>query len=105
MRDDVDGFLAGHGLTRADIEWWVCHPGGPKVLEALEEALEVPRRAVEMTWDSLARIGNLSSVSVLHVLQDTLRDRPPRPGSWGLVTAMGPGFCSELVLVRAGGSA
>jgi alkylresorcinol/alkylpyrone synthase len=101
IRDDVDGFLADHGLTRADVEWWVCHPGGPKVIEALEAALEVPRAAVQLTWDSLARIGNLSSASVLHVLQDTLRDRPPRQGSWGVVMAMGPGFCSELVLVRA----
>ncbi len=101
IRDDVDEFLADHDLTRADVEWWVCHPGGPKVIEALEEALEVPREAVQLTWDSLARIGNLSSASVLHVLEDTLRDRPPRPGSYGVVLAMGPGFCSELVLVRA----
>ncbi len=102
IRDDVDGFLADHDLTRSDIEWWVCHPGGPKVIEALQEALEVPQEAVQLTWDSLARIGNLSSASVLHVLEDTLRDRPPRPGSYGVVMAMGPGFCSELVLVRAG---
>jgi alkylresorcinol/alkylpyrone synthase len=103
IRDDVDGFLADHGLTRADIGWWVCHPGGPKVIEALQSALELPRDSVQLTWDSLARVGNLSSASVLHVLEDTLRDRPPRPGSYGLVLAMGPGFCSELVLVRAPG--
>jgi alkylresorcinol/alkylpyrone synthase len=101
IRADVDGFLADHGLTRRDVEWWVCHPGGPKVIEALEDALEIPREAVQLTWDSLSRIGNLSSVSVLHVLEDTLRDRPPRPGSYGILLAMGPGFCSELVLVRA----
>ena len=97
---DVDGFLARSGLSRSDVEWWVCHPGGPKVLEAIEDALEVPREAVGLTWDSLARIGNLSSASVLHVFEDTLRDRPPRPGSYGLLVAMGPGFCSELVLLR-----
>ncbi|MGD9960568.1 type III polyketide synthase [Nocardioides sp.] len=101
IRDDVDGFLGRHGLTRRDIEWWVCHPGGPKVLEAMQESLEVPREALGLTWDSLARIGNLSSSSVLHVLQDTLRERPPKPGSWGMMLAMGPGFCSELVLLRA----
>ena len=101
LRGDVDAFLAAHGLTRADIGWWVCHPGGPKVIEALEQALEVPRDAVQLTWDSLARIGDLSSASVLHVLEDTLRDRAPEPGSYGIVLAMGPGFCSELVLVRA----
>ena len=101
LRDDVDRFLADHDLTRDDIGWWVCHPGGPKVIEALEAALEVPREAVQLTWDSLARVGNLSSVSVLHVLEDTLRDRPPAPGTHGVLLAMGPGFCSELVLLRA----
>ena len=101
LGDDVDGFLADAGLTRADVGWWVCHPGGPKVLEAIESALDLPRSATELTWDSLSRIGNLSSSSVLHVFEDTLRDRPPPPGSYGLLMAMGPGFCSELVLLRA----
>jgi alkylresorcinol/alkylpyrone synthase len=99
---DVDGFLADAGLSRADVEWWVAHPGGPKVLEAIQDALEVPRAAVGLTWDSLARIGNLSSASVLHVFEDTLRDHAPRPGSYGMLLAMGPGFCSELVLLRMG---
>ena len=92
VRGDVDGFLADQGLTRADIDWWVCHPGGPKVIEAIESALELPRSAVQLTWDSLARIGNLSSVSVLQIFEDTLRDRPPAPGSKGILMAMGPGL-------------
>ncbi len=99
--DDVRAFLEDQGLTMDDIEWYVAHPGGPKVLEALAETLDQPREAFEMTWDSLARIGNLSSASVLHVLADTLAARPPRPGAYGLMLAMGPGFCSELVLLRA----
>ena len=98
---DVDAFLADHGLSQSDIEWYVAHPGGPKVLEALAEALDVSRDALQVTWDSLAKIGNLSSASVLNVLADTLASRPPRPGSYGLMLAMGPGFCSELVLLRA----
>ena len=105
IREDVDGFLASHDLTRADVEWWVCHPGGPKVIEALQEALELEHEDVRLTWESLDRVGNLSSASVLHVLEDTLRDKPPRPGSYGLMMAMGPGFCSELVLLRAEGGA
>ncbi len=103
VRGDVDGFLAGHGLTRADIGWWVAHPGGPKVLEAMQEALEVPREALGVTWRSLDQIGNLSSASVLHVLADTLRERAPEPRSWGVLLAMGPGFCLEMVLLRAAG--
>ena len=63
--------------------------------------MEVDADALRLTWDSLARVGNLSSASVLHVLEDTLRDRPPTPGTHGVLLAMGPGFCSELVLLRA----
>jgi alkylresorcinol/alkylpyrone synthase len=101
LRADVDGFLADHGLTRGDVGFWVAHPGGPKVLEAMEDALEVPRDALGVTWRSLDRIGNLSSASVLHVLADTLRDHPPAPGAYGVLMAMGPGFCLEMVLLRA----
>ncbi|MFD5100011.1 type III polyketide synthase [Streptomyces albidochromogenes] len=97
---DVDGFLAGHGLRREDITAWVCHPGGPKVLEAVEETLELPAGALDVTWRSLAAVGNLSSASVLHVLRDTLAERRPPAGTAGLMLAMGPGFCSELVLLR-----
>jgi 3-oxoacyl-[acyl-carrier-protein] synthase III len=97
LGDDVDEFLADQGLTRADVEWWVCHPGGPKVIEALQQTLGLSHEAVRMTWESLARVGNLSSASVLHVFADTLRDRPPRPGSLGMVIAMGP-----RLLLRAG---
>jgi alkylresorcinol/alkylpyrone synthase len=100
LREDVGGFLAEHGLTPAEIATWVCHPGGPKVLEALGRALDLPYSALELTWDSLARLGNLSSASVLHVLGDTLSTRRPPPGAPGVLLAMGPGFCSELVLLR-----
>ena len=101
LGDDVRRFVADRGLRPGDVEWYVAHPGGPKVLEALQDALGVDRDALAVTWDSLRRIGNLSSASVLHVLADTLATRPPRPGSYGLMLAMGPGFCSELVLLRA----
>lgn len=101
LRGDVDGFLGSQGLRRGDIGFWVAHPGGPKVLEAMAAALEVHRDALEVTWESLDRIGNLSSASVLHVLADTLRDRPPRPGAYGMLMAMGPGFCLEMVLLQA----
>jgi len=100
LRGDVDTFLADHGLTRADIASWVCHPGGPKVLEAMQEALEVSEEALGVTWESLRRVGNLSSTSVLLVLAETLDHHRPAPGSWGMLLAMGPGFCSELVLLQ-----
>ncbi len=100
LRADVDAFLADQGLGRADIASWVAHPGGPKVLEAMAEALELPAGALDVTWRSLREVGNLSSTSVLLVLKDTLEQHRPPPGSLGLLMAMGPGFCSELVLLE-----
>jgi alkylresorcinol/alkylpyrone synthase len=99
LADDVNGFLASHGLDVGDVGAWVSHPGGPKVIEAITAALDLPDDALELTWRSLAEVGNLSSASVLHVLRDTMAKRPPA-GSPGLMMAMGPGFCSELVLLR-----
>ena len=96
---DVTAFLAAHGLTTADIGAWVTHPGGPKVIEAITDPLGLPPQALELTWRSLGEIGNLSSASVLHVLRDTIA-KPPPSESPGLMIAMGPGFCSELVLLR-----
>ncbi|MGP3959554.1 type III polyketide synthase [Nonomuraea sp. 3N208] len=100
LADDVHGLLAEHGVTAGEVTAWVCHPGGPKVLEAVSDVLGLPADALDVTWRSLAANGNLSSSSVLHVLGDTLATRPPEPGTWGLIIAMGPGFCSELVLIR-----
>lgn len=99
LGDDVTNFLGTHGLEVADIGGWVSHPGGPKVIEAIVATLGLPDDALELTWRSLAEVGNLSSASVLHVLRDTIAKRPPA-GSPGLMMAMGPGFCSELVLLR-----
>ncbi|MBW5249720.1 3-oxoacyl-[acyl-carrier-protein] synthase III C-terminal domain-containing protein [Streptomyces poriferorum] len=100
LADDVGDFLSEHGLKPKDIAHWVCHPGGPKVLEAVSDVLSLPDGALDVTWRSLADVGNLSSSSVLHVLRDTLEQRRPERGSPGLLMAMGPGFCCELVLLR-----
>jgi alkylresorcinol/alkylpyrone synthase len=97
---DVDRFLADHGLGRDDVASWVCHPGGPKVLEAIQEALGLDDDALALTWRSLREVGNLSSTSVLLVLKETLERHRPPPGSHGMLMAMGPGFCSELVLLK-----
>jgi alkylresorcinol/alkylpyrone synthase len=93
----VDGFLRDHGLTRNDIRHWVCHPGGPKVITAIEESLALPPNALAITRESLASVGNLSSASVLDVLGKT--QWKARSGDLGLLMAMGPGFCAELVLL------
>jgi alkylresorcinol/alkylpyrone synthase len=100
IRQNVDEFLSAHGLGRRDITHWVAHTGGPKVLEAFEQALELGPAALARSWRSLEEVGNLSSASVLHVLGDVLDSEVARPGEWGLLMAMGPGFCAELVLLR-----
>ena len=100
LRRDVDGFLGEHGLRREDLGSFVIHTGGPKVLEATEEALELRNGELQVSWDCLRKTGNLSSASVLFVLEEVMKERRPDPGTWGLLAAMGPGFCSELVLLR-----
>jgi alkylresorcinol/alkylpyrone synthase len=99
LADDVNGFLATHGLTKDDIGAWVSHPGGPKVIDAITKNLELAPEALELTWRSLGEVANLSSASVLHILRDTIA-KPPPSGSPGLMLGMGPGFCSEMVLLR-----
>ena len=99
LPDDVANFLGAHGLDISDVGAWVSHPGGPKVIEAIVGSLGLPENALELTWRSLSEVGNLSSSSVLHVLRDTIAKRPPS-GSPGVMMAMGPGFCSELVMLR-----
>lgn len=103
LGDDVRRMLDAHGLAVADVATWICHPGGPKVLLALEQSLDLPPHALERTWRSLERMGNLSSASVLHVLAEVLSDAGddrPAAGAAGVMVAVGPGFCSEVVLLR-----
>ncbi len=97
---DVDRFLADQGMQRSDISSWVCHPGGPKVMLALQEALELEEDDIFLSWRNLSSMGNLSSASVLLILGDTIAERRPARGDMGLMLAMGPGFCSELLLLR-----
>ena len=98
LGEDVRLFLAEFWLTTTDIATWVCHPGGPKVIEAVESVLDLPDDALDRTRKSLWENGNLSSVSVLDVLSANLA-APPAEGELGMMIAMGPGFCSELVLL------
>ena len=98
LGEDVHDFLADYGLTTADVSRWVLHAAGPKVIDAVEDVLDLPADAFDLTRKSLRDNGNLSSVSVLDILQDTMTDPPP-PGSFGLMIAMGPGFSAELVLL------
>lgn len=100
LAHDIDAFLADHGLTRSDIGSWIMHTGGPKVLQATEDALKLPKGTLDASWQSLAKVGNLSSASVLLVLEEFMEHRRPEAGSYSILAAMGPGFCSEVVLLQ-----
>jgi alkylresorcinol/alkylpyrone synthase len=100
LAHDVDEFLGERGHTRADIGSWVLHTGGPKILEATAEALGLKNGELDVSWDCLRKTGNLSSASVLVVLEEVMKNRRPEPGTLGILAAMGPGFCSELVLLE-----
>jgi len=100
IADTVTGFLAEHGLSVDDIASWICHPGGPKVIDAVQRALALPDHAVAVSRRSLAEAGNMSSASVLHILEMVSDTERPPAGSPGLMIGLGPGVSAELVLLR-----
>jgi len=97
LAGDIDTLLSEHGLTRKDIGSWIAHPGGPRVLEAFSEALELSPTNLATSWQVMGEVGNLSSSAVLHVLARSL-DRPP--GHRALLFALGPGVSVEIVLLE-----
>lgn len=100
LAGDVEAFLHPHGLKAGDVDAWVAHAGGPKILEAMARSLDLPDGALDLSWRCLARAGNLSSSSVLHVLADTIAAGTAPPGGDGVLLAFGPGLSAELVLLR-----
>jgi alkylresorcinol/alkylpyrone synthase len=100
LLQNVEGFLADNNLTRSDISTYIFHSGGPKVLEAMQTSLGLPADALAPSWKSLREVGNLSAASVLAVMEDYLKVHPGKPGSYSILAAMGPAFCSELVLLQ-----
>lgn len=100
LRRTVEGFLDDNDLSMGHICSFIFHSGGPKVLKAMEASLELPRGALSASWNSLRQRGNLSSASVLTVMEDFLMNRPGSPGCYSMIGAMGPAFCSELLLLQ-----
>ena len=96
----VDRLLSRAGIGRADVEYWAFHPGGKRILEAIEEALGIDRTSTQPSWDVLREYGNQSSVAVLFVLERWMKHHRPRPGAYGLLGALGPGLSTELCLLR-----
>lgn len=100
VRPNAESFLTEQGLSLGDVRHFVAHPGGTKVMAAYEEAFELSDDALRHAREVLRTSGNMSSPTVLFVLERFLDDDSVRAGDWGLLTALGPGFTSELVLLR-----
>jgi alkylresorcinol/alkylpyrone synthase len=100
VRPSMEVFLGKHGLTIPGIDHWLVHPGGPKVIRALQAGLGLPDEALQLSWECLAEVGNLSSASVLLILDQTMKRVQPKPGAYGVLMAMGPAFSAELVLLQ-----
>jgi alkylresorcinol/alkylpyrone synthase len=96
----VDGFLGRHGLTQQDIKGWILHPGGARLLGNVEIALGLNKSETQPSWDVLANVGNLSSATILFILQEWLEKRPLNPGDIAMAAAFGPGFSAEFLLLQ-----
>jgi alkylresorcinol/alkylpyrone synthase len=100
VRPSLEGFLASQGLSLADVQHVIAHPGGVKVLRAYMEALQLDAARLVHARDVLRNFGNMSSPSCLFVLERFLEAGDIGEGDHGVVMALGPGFSAEYVLVR-----
>jgi alkylresorcinol/alkylpyrone synthase len=96
----VEHLLAPHGLLLNDITHWLIHPGGPNILDVIQQKLELTNEQMALSWSILREHGNCSSVTVLLILEALLQSRKARQGEWGVMMAFGPGLTLELCLLR-----
>jgi alkylresorcinol/alkylpyrone synthase len=97
----IEALLARHSLRPADVDSWVVHPGGPRILDVVGDRLDLPAGALDASRETLRRHGNCSSATALLVLDELRRTRPPRPGGYLVVMAFGPGLTLYATLLRA----
>ncbi len=100
MRENVETFLANYELTIDDIQHWILHPGGAKVIGAYEAALGIDPERLDHTRAVLRRYGNMSSATIFFVLDAFLRAGAPAAGEYGVLAVLGPGFSCELALIQ-----
>ncbi len=100
MRDCLDSFLDDNRLSLADIDHFLIHPGGRKVLEAYVEAFGKPPEAFSLSADIIRQYGNCSSATVMLVIERFLAEGKYQPGDLALVTALGPGFSAANLILR-----
>lgn len=93
-------FLNASNRARTDVTHWILHPGGRRIIDAMKTELCLTDEQLAPTEAVLRDHGNMSSVTVLFVLEELLRAHRPAPGSLGVMGAFGPGFCAEMALLE-----
>ena len=96
----VAGFLHRNRLGRSDVDHWIVHPGGRRIVESVQDVLELSREEVAISWEALAEHGNVGTPSIIYVLKDTIEQRHPRTGEHGLMVTIGPGVSVGLMLLQ-----
>jgi polyketide synthase Type III len=96
----VDPLLQRHGLFRSDIRFWVLHPGGRKVIDNVQRKMGLTDEQLQFSRRVLRNYGNMSSPTVMFVLDEVVREGNPQPGDWGVMVALGPGMAAEAALLR-----
>ncbi len=101
IAETIEPLLAKNNLSLDDISHWILHPGGPKIVEAIENDFGLKDDALSLSWETLKEVGNLSSAHVLYMLNQLINaEKPPSAGEYGLLVAMGPGLSQEAILLR-----
>ncbi len=100
VRENIEELLTTHQIGIEDIKHYAAHPGGAKVMEAYAEALALSNGELRHSMDVLRDFGNMSSATVFFILDRLLRETRNEENAYGLISALGPGFSSELVLVQ-----
>jgi len=100
IKELVHGFLGRNGRTREEIKGWILHPGGARLLSTVEQQLGLCKCDTQPSWDILGNVGNLSSATILFILQEWLEKRPLKAGEHAVAAAFGPGFSAEFLLLQ-----
>jgi alkylresorcinol/alkylpyrone synthase len=99
LPEAVGEFLRRNQLQRSDIDHWMAHPGGRRIVENVQSALELSDEDLATSWSALAEHGNVGTPSILYVLKDTIARHEPEPGEYGLLVTIGPGVTLGLMLL------
>jgi predicted naringenin-chalcone synthase len=96
----VDPLLRRNGVGRSDIRFWVLHPGGRRVIDSVQKQLGFTDAQLQFSSRVMQSYGNMSSPTVMFVLDEVVRTGDPQSGDWGVMIALGPGMAAEAALLK-----